>query len=91
VKGKEEAVEVYELVGEVGEVGEEKLKLCEVFAVGLAAYRAGEWREAEEGFLECLRLDGEDGPSRVFLERLVVLRERWEGEVWEGIWRFEAK
>ena len=91
VKGKEEAVEVYELLGEVGEVEDGVEEWGGAFAVGLAAYRAGDWGGAERGFLECLRLRGEDGPSKVFLERLVALRERGEGEVWEGIWRFEAK
>jgi len=91
VKGKEEAVEVYELVGEVGKVEDGVEEWAGAFAVGLAAYRAGDWGGAERGFLECVRLRGEDGPSRVFLERLVALRERGEEEVWEGIWRFEAK
>ena len=91
VKGKEEAVEVYELLGEVGEVEDGVEEWGGAFAVGLAAYRAGDWGGAERGFLECLRLRGEDGPSKVFLERLALLRDRPEGELWEGIWRFETK
>jgi class 3 adenylate cyclase len=91
VKGKKENARVFEVVGLEGEVPEEKLKLCQCFAEGLAAYRSREWDRAQEAWQACLKLFPEDGPSRQFLERLQHLRQHPPGEVWDGVWRLESK
>ncbi len=91
VKGKLEYVRVFEVLGLAGEVPEARLKLCQCFAAGLAAYRSRDWDRAAGAWQECLSLVPEDGPSRVFLERLQRLRQDQPGEDWDGIWRLETK
>ncbi len=61
------------------------------FARALAAYRAQTFDVAEAGFRECLEIDPEDGASRLFLERLVALRERPPGPDWDGAWTMTSK
>jgi len=91
VKGKLENVRVFEVLGLKGEVPDEKLKLCQGFSEGLAAYRSREWDRAAEAWKGCLKLFPEDGPSRLFLERVYHLGQNPPGEEWDGIWRLETK
>jgi adenylate cyclase len=87
VKGKTEIARVFEVFGLEGEVPEAKLSLGERFAEALAAYRSQEWDRAETALRGCLELFPEDGPSRLFLERVRQLRTQPPGEQWDGVWR----
>ncbi|HTH46572.1 MAG TPA: adenylate/guanylate cyclase domain-containing protein [Candidatus Limnocylindria bacterium] len=91
VKGKVEPTRVFELLGLVGKTGEAALALCARFEPALAAYRAQAWDKAEAGFRECLALVPEDGPSKLFLERISRLRQRPPSADWNGVWHLESK
>ena len=64
VAGKSEPLRVFELVCRAGERAPETAELHEIFAAGLAAYRARDWQTAELRFAECLERKSDDGPSR---------------------------
>jgi adenylate cyclase len=53
--GKSEAVRIYELLGEIGEVEPDLLAARDAHAHALALYRAREWDKAEAAFAETLR------------------------------------
>lgn len=91
VVGKNEPLRVYELVCRAGERTPELAELHELFAVGLTAYRAQEWQAAALRFAECLALNGDDGPSRVFERRVQVLRVSPPPPDWDGVWRHTEK
>ena len=91
VKGKTEPVRAFEVLGLRGEIPEATLKLCDRFAAALAAYRSQEWDRAEAALRDCLELSPNDGPSRVFIERIQQLRLQPPGEDWNGVWRLKAK
>ncbi|HTH46573.1 MAG TPA: adenylate/guanylate cyclase domain-containing protein, partial [Candidatus Limnocylindria bacterium] len=91
VKGKAEPTRVFELLGLTGATSEIVLKLCAAFEPALAAYRAREWDRAEAGFRECLALVPADGPSKLFLERVLRLRENPPPADWNGVWQMESK
>ncbi len=90
VKGKNEPVHIFELLGEVGEESS-SLALKGRFEEGLAAYRAQQWDEAEEHFRGCFAIRPEDGPSIVYLERVAALREDPPGEGWDGVFVMKTK
>lgn len=61
---------VYELLGLVGSTPAPLLTLRDQFQTGLAAYRQGQWTEAEAAWEHCLALVPQDGPSRYYQQRV---------------------
>ena len=89
--GKIEAVRIYELLGEVGEVGDALLDLRETFENGLADYRAGDWDRAEGAFARCLQIAPGDGPAQVFADRVRAFRLAPPAADWGGVWQSVGK
>jgi class 3 adenylate cyclase/HAMP domain-containing protein len=87
VRGKAEPQRVFELLGPKGELDSNTAALCAAYGEALAAYRAGRWDAAREGFVACLALRADDGPSKLFLARIAQLEGRMPGGAWDGIWR----
>src|ERR1700731_498068 len=83
VAGKTEPVRIYEALGRVGEIAPEQNQLCEMYANGLAAYRRQDWDEARRCFESCQLGDADDGPSRLFIERISLLRSSPPPADWE--------
>jgi adenylate cyclase len=79
VKGKKQAIKVYELVD-----GERK-PYVDLFENGLHLYQGGDFRSAREKFLESLKIHPEDKPSQLFLKRCDYLMST-PPEEWDGIW-----
>ena len=91
VKGKTETTTIFELLGLTGEVPDSALALRDHTATALAAYRAQDWDAAEKALLECLAIDPNDAPAKVFLERVTVFRLTPPGKDWNGTWAFDVK
>jgi adenylate cyclase len=91
VAGKTEPVRIYEAMCRAGELTPERSQLRELFGQGLSAYRQQNWDEAEAHFEGCLGIAAEDGPSRLFLERVTLLRAAPPPTDWDGIWRLSEK
>jgi adenylate cyclase len=82
VKGKAQAVTVFELRG-LGEADGDEL-LAE-FSAGLTAYRLRKWAEAARHFTAALQIDPEDGPSREYLRRSRAFADSPPAEDWDGV------
>jgi adenylate cyclase len=91
VKGKIETTRVFELMSSVGELSEELARLRERYDAALRTYVAQDWDLAEATFRECLKIRPNDGPSRVFLERVQALRRNPPGKDWNGVWQLVEK
>ncbi len=91
VVGKTEPERIYEVLGRKGDVDPARLALRGRFAAGLAAYRRQAWPEAEAAFTAALELVPDDGPSRVFLERVSALRASPPAADWNGVWTLTSK
>lgn len=91
VKGRSQAVRIFELVGLAGEVPEATLRANARFEEGLAAYRSQAWDEAEAAFREVVTALGEDPPSEVFLSRVARFRVEPPPEHWDGTYRATSK
>jgi adenylate cyclase len=91
VAGKTEPVRIYEAMGRAGELASERAELRERFADGLSAYRRQEWDSAQTHFESCMGIAADDGPARLFLERIALLRSAPPPADWDGIWRFSHK
>jgi adenylate cyclase len=91
VAGKTEPVRIYEAIGRVGEIAPERVQLREMYANGLAAYRRQDWDEAQRCFESCQLGFAEDGPSRLFVDRVSLLRSNPPPGDWDGVWHFDEK
>jgi adenylate cyclase len=91
VVGKTEPVRIFELLGRAGEIAPEMCALRDLFAHGLEAYRERDWDAAAGKFQECLKLAPEDGPSRLFEQRVAFLRANPPAADWQGVWHATEK
>ena len=85
VKGREQVLRIYELIG-VADVplSAEKKELLDLYEAGLSPYRERRWDEALELFRKCLLLCAEDGPSRLMEKRSRTYRDNPPPEDWGG-------
>jgi class 3 adenylate cyclase len=91
VKGKTETTRVFEVMSAAGKLSEELGRLREYYEAARQSYLAQDWDMAEATFGECLKIRPNDGPSRVFLERVQVLRRNPPGKDWHGVWNLVEK
>jgi adenylate cyclase len=87
VKGKEDAVNIYELLGFREQTQPEWLRF---FELGLEHYRKAQWAEAEAAFKACQAQKPADIPTKIFLQRVEELKA-WPPEAWDGVWKLSAK
>ena len=90
-KGKTETTRILELMAAAGQLSEDLARSRERYEQARRTYLAQEWDLAEALFRECLQIRPNDGPSRVFLERIQVLRRNSPGKVWNGVWQLVEK
>jgi len=91
VKGKTETTRVFELMSAAGQLSEELARLRERYEQALKMYLNQQWDLAEAIFRECLQIRPNDRPSRVFLERIEILRRNPPDKNWNGVWQLVEK
>ncbi len=85
VKGRKQALRIYELLGVAGTaLPPEQAQMLRLYASALDAYRSRRWDEAEELFGQCLALWPADGPSKLMAERCRAMRDAPPPEDWDG-------
>jgi adenylate cyclase len=91
VKGKTEAVQVYELLGLMDEPVKGAEELAGLAAQALALYRGREWDGAIRLFEQILLLRPGDGPAGLLLARCRAYRDRPPAAEWDGVHRMDGK
>ncbi|MDP6778925.1 MAG: adenylate/guanylate cyclase domain-containing protein [Candidatus Latescibacteria bacterium] len=91
VVGRDEAVRVYEILDRKGEADPKKQEVADIYAEGLGLYRERRWDDAIERFNEGLRVDPEDGPCKVFIERAETCKQVPPPEDWDAVHELESK
>jgi len=73
VKGKEEPVQVYEVLEFTGvEFDDEVEQMLRRYETGMAAYKKHDWSDAAQCFRGALQALPTDGPSRLYLDRCIT-------------------
>jgi len=90
VKGKSQAVKIYELMGTAGERAKFE-PLLKPFDEAMAAYLQQDWRGAAAGFGELLGTYPDDGPTQVFLQRALEFMENAPEPDWNGVYVMKTK
>jgi adenylate cyclase len=88
VKGRREAVRIFEPLGVAGEVAPHLLSRAQAYGEGLARYRARDFAATAEQFA---RIAGDDPPAALFLARVRQLAQQPPGPDWEPVTAQEEK
>ncbi len=92
VKGKNKAVEVFELIGErIKPLESKHIELLSVYERGIKAYREQKWNEAIDFFDFCLNLNPDDSPSKLYRKRCIDFKFNSPGEDWDGVFTMTTK
>lgn len=91
VKGKEQAVRVFEVLGLTGELDPDTERRRHVFAQGLELYREGRFHDAQVHFEALLAEFPADGPAKTFLGRCWQFQTNPPPQPWDTVFRPDAK
>jgi adenylate cyclase len=91
VKGKDEAVAIYQPLGLEGQVEQAKLDEIILWNQALIYYREQQWDQAELQLLNLKKTAADSGLYDEFLDRIAHWRKEPPGEGWDGAWKFETK
>ena len=92
VKGRAKALRIYELLGVAGvHLPDDRQRLLELYAAGLAAYRSQDWDSALELFRQCLLLNPNDRAVLLMQARCQAYRGEPPGPDWDGTFDHDAK
>ena len=91
VKGKDEAVTVYEPLGLEGEVERKALDELKLWNQALRAYRARQWDQVEVGLLNLQRMNPECSLYPVYAEKVAQKRRDPPPPDWDGVSVFDEK
>ena len=72
-------------------ISETKKKLLELFSEGRKHYKLMRFREAQECFAKALKVDPEDGPSKLYDARCRVYLKNPPPEDWDGVFVMKSK
>lgn len=72
-------------------ITKEKEELLKFYNLGLAAYKQRKWDEAIKSFEMALKIDPEDGPSELYLERARTFKDTPPPDDWDGVYVMTTK
>ncbi len=91
VKGKADAVAIYEPLGRKLEIDGEKLKELELYHRALKLYRQQDWDMAEMQLVNLRNTHPQDLLYAALLERIAFFRKNPPPSDWDGVFDFETK
>jgi adenylate cyclase len=91
VKGKHNAIEIYELVCEKEEASLEVQRFNSLFTEAVYQYRKRNFQEAVKMFQETLRIKSNDLASRVYIDRCEAYMRNPPDENWNGVYESKSK
>jgi adenylate cyclase len=91
VKGKDEAVNIYEPLGLEAEVDRKVLDELKVWNQTLRAYRTQQWDQVEVSLLNLQRMNPECGLYQVYVDKVSDKRRNPPPPDWDGVTAFDEK
>ncbi len=90
VKGKEQAVTIYELIG-TNPQPQNILDWAHAYEYARTLYKVQDWAAAKKAFTLCLTMNASDKASQIFIERITDLEQQALPKDWDGVWKLTAK
>lgn len=72
-------------------VSEDKKRVLDLFARGRKLYKLMQFEEAQKHFAQALKIDKDDGPSKVYYARCKHYIENPPPEDWDGVFVMTTK
>jgi adenylate cyclase len=91
VKGRQEAVTIYEPLGFTGELDGEIIREKELFSHMFSHYHARQWQEALEHLHELLKLKPESKLYQLYVDRIEHYRQAPPEPDWDGVFTHTTK
>lgn len=91
VKGKEEPVAIFELIGRENEVDQAMRDELQLWALTLKAYRAAQWDQCEIQLLNLQSIAPQRHLYAEYLSRVAQMRANPPGPDWDGVTTFTTK
>lgn len=91
VVGKQEPIQIYQLLGRKGSLSQAEESANQAFSQGLDAYRQQNWEQARHQFETALAQTPTDRVSRLYLDRVTFFQTHPPPTGWDGIWRLKQK
>jgi len=92
VKGKTLPVAIHEMLDfHTDETFPNMGEVMQAFQYGLKAYRDGRFDQALRSFHDAVRANGNDFPSKMYIERCEHLLAYPPGDDWDGVWVMKSK
>jgi adenylate cyclase len=91
VKGKDEAVTIYEPLGLESEIDKKVLDEMKLWNQTLRLYRAQQWDQVEVGLLNLQRMNPGCGLYKVYADRVAQMRRAPPPPDWDGVTVFDEK
>ena len=91
VKGKDEAVTIYEPLGLESEVDRKRQEELKLWNQALRAYRAQAWDQVEVGLLNLRRMNPDCGLYAVYEDRVAAMRRSPPPAGWDGVTAYDEK
>jgi adenylate cyclase len=91
VKGKDEALTIYEPLGLESEIGNSMQDELKLWSQTLRTYRGQQWDQAELNLLNLSRMNPDCALYKVYAERIVEKRRAPPPPDWDGVMAFDEK
>jgi adenylate cyclase len=91
VKGKQNAVPVYDLMNFMSEATESEKKIASITRLGFQHYLQQAWDEAERDYREVLEIRPGDSLATLYIERIQEFRKHPPGSEWDGVYVMKTK
>jgi adenylate cyclase len=87
VRGKQEVITIYELIGKIDEVSEEVKQELALFHQAQSHYYNQQWQTAQQIFEQLNTLDPKKLIYRIYLNRIQIFKDNPLGPNWDGSYK----
>ena len=91
VKGKDEALTIYEPIGMEAEIGKGKLDELKLWQQTLRAYRSQQWDQVEVQIINLQRMNADCYLYELYAQRVAEWRRAPPPADWDGVTAFDEK
>ncbi|MFN2127814.1 MAG: adenylate/guanylate cyclase domain-containing protein, partial [Anaerolineales bacterium] len=92
VKGKNKPVRIYELLGfKDDKTSGQSNEMILEYKRGFKNYLLRDWDQAISNFAKALKLNTDDGPSKLYLERCREFKNNHPASDWDGVYSMKTK
>jgi tetratricopeptide (TPR) repeat protein len=72
-------------------ITKEKEEMIQYYNLGLSAYKQRKWDDAIKAFEMALKIEPNDGPSKLYLERTQNYKQSPPNDDWDGVFTMTTK